>query len=1143
MKTLTRAFVSAFKIFFLFPLIGLTSVQSQTVFNWVKRLGGGYNFDRYESVVDNQGNIYSVGSFRFTADFDPGPGTFNLTSAGGEDAFVTKLDSNGNFIWAKRIGGSNISYSEGAFSVALDQDYNLYLTGQFGGTTDFDPSPAVFSVTSLAYVDCYILKLDSAGNFKWVKIIGSSDNELAKKILVDSNYDLYITGEFRFPTDFNPGPAVYTMNGNGQMDIFLLKLDSAGNFIWVKKFGGTDWDLARSIELDSYSNVFITGQFVGPADLDPGPTVFLVNSVAGSGDIFLVKLNPAGIFQWGKTIGGKLTDVGYSIAAENITGNIYLAGEFVDTADFDPGVGMVNMYSQGGGDIFVLKLDSSGNYLWAKTTGGLWADRAYSIDLDGLGRVYVSGIFSVATDLNPAPETYPLSSVGYYDGFILELDSSGNLDWVKHFGSIAFEYPYSILLGPNGNVYCTGIFQNTVDFDPGVGVHNLFTGTQEYVFVLKLIPCVPPVQPAPIIGSDTVCPGVPMVFSTQSNSDGNSYCWVLPPGWTGTSSDTSILVTPGSVSGIIEVRALSDCDSSIAQSIYVTVLPIPEMPDSISGDTMVCAGTIEIYAVPPASGAISYTWTFPSGWSGLSSDTIITLSAGTTSGNITVRSENGGCNSASRFLAVQIDSLPVLSEGILGPDTICLGLMEYFSIPPGSANYDYTWILPTGWSGASTTDSILISPGSLPDTLFVQGNNFCGTSSTQFLWISVDSVPDNPFSIIGDTQVCFGVTYTFGVPPVSGAISYLWSLPNGWTGSSTVDSIQTTVGDSSGNISVSSVNACGTSLPLLTALSVDSIPDSVIQVNGNSQVCLGEINTYFAQPVSGATLYLWNLPSGWSGSSMIDSIVSFVGPSSGNILATAGNFCGNASPYSFPVIVDSIPDLPGFILGDTSICPWSSNMYSIPLISNATFYNWTLPTGWAGSSGINTLNTTANTSGGLISVSAENYCGVSPVQSVSVTVPNLNAMVGGSAPVLTAIPAGSAYQWLNCPGMAIIPGEISQQFTPLVNGMYAVIIEDNSCTDTSDCMSVAWVGLANFSVQNNLLIYPNPSKGTLFFDNSKGDITRIEIWSTLGQMMAGFDASEFQNSDFDLSDWPSGFYFISFYTSSSIYTVSWVKQN
>src|SRR5207245_7660598 len=122
-------------------------------------------------AADSAGNVYTTGFFSGTADFDPGPGTFNVISAGGQDIFVSKLDTDGNFIWAKALGGNA---QDIGFGIAVDGVGNVMTTGFFFGTADFDPGPGTFNLTSSGLFDTFVSKLYSSGNFVWPSDLGGT---------------------------------------------------------------------------------------------------------------------------------------------------------------------------------------------------------------------------------------------------------------------------------------------------------------------------------------------------------------------------------------------------------------------------------------------------------------------------------------------------------------------------------------------------------------------------------------------------------------------------------------------------------------------------------------------------------------------------------------------------------------------------------------------------------------------------------------------------------------------------------------------------------------------------------------------------------------------------------------------------------
>ena len=224
---------------FIFLFVGVLPVQAETPsspmyasgdFLWAKKVdGANYNGLAYKIVVDSSGNIYTVGLFAGTADFDPGVGTFNMTSVGQEDIFISKLDSNANFVWAKSIGGTSSDYGT---DIAIDSSGNVYTTGSFDGTADFNPDAGTYNLTSAGGAsDIFISKLNSGGGFVWAKSMGGTHEDVGIGITLDSSGNLYTTGFFFGTVDFDPGPGIYNLtsessSSGGFGTIFISKLEN-----------------------------------------------------------------------------------------------------------------------------------------------------------------------------------------------------------------------------------------------------------------------------------------------------------------------------------------------------------------------------------------------------------------------------------------------------------------------------------------------------------------------------------------------------------------------------------------------------------------------------------------------------------------------------------------------------------------------------------------------------------------------------------------------------------------------------------------------------------------------------------------------------------------------------------------------------
>ncbi|MDB4090930.1 SBBP repeat-containing protein [Crocinitomicaceae bacterium] len=511
MKTLLLLFTLSFT---------WTSFSQIPTLDWAIGLGSTDASTGNDITVDNSGNVYTAGGFSGSVDFDPGPGvlTLNATST---DIFISKHDNLGNLIWAKQFGGSD---SEGANKIAVDDIGNVYITGYFNATCDFDPGPGIYNLISSGGWDAFICKLDSNGNLIWAKSVGSTGYELGFGIDVDDMGSVYYGGMFNTGTvDFDPNAGVFnlTYTGSSGYDIFVSKLTSSGNLVWAKKIGGFGSDQLRSLTLDSNGNVLFTGTFEGGnVDFDPNAGVFNLSSLGGT-DIFVSKLDDGGNFIWAKQFGGTLNnDWGYSIKTD-LNNDVYTTGQFWGTADFDPGPGTVNLNSPGNAGMFVSKLSSTGNYIWAKKIDGLGLEAAVgrSIAIDSDNNVYTTGSFSGGlVDFNPGPSVNNLNATGgSYDIFVSKLDGSGNYLWAVQVVGDQQDNGQALCVDNNFEVYITGDHRGTDDFDPSASIYNVVpNGLYPDCFIFNLSQC----QPLSGIDIQTACDSYiwPLNSTTYTNS-------------------------------------------------------------------------------------------------------------------------------------------------------------------------------------------------------------------------------------------------------------------------------------------------------------------------------------------------------------------------------------------------------------------------------------------------------------------------------------------------------------------------------------------------------------------------------------------------------------------------------------------------
>ncbi|HEX6849470.1 MAG TPA: T9SS type A sorting domain-containing protein [Chitinophagaceae bacterium] len=405
-------------------------------------------------------------------------------------------------------------------------------------------------------------------------------------------------------------------------------------------------------------------------------------------------------------------------------------------------------------------------------------------------------------------------------------------------------------------------------------------------------------SPDNIYGNISPCPGSTQTYYVNPVQGATSYSWNLPAGWSGNSTTDSITVTVGSDPGIISVTANGSCGSSYAQTLDISINSTPSQPGLIIGSDSVCQSTSQLYSVNPVNGATSYTWSLPTGWSGLSNSNSITVQTGSNIGSISVVANNDCGVSIPQALIVTTKSVPAIPGLINGNDTVCEGSSQTYFIDsvPGAAGY--TWDLTFGTAFGFDSTSITITPqysGYPQDFITVAAYNNCGSSDMFTMPVKVNLLPQQPYSIIGKTGICQGSTHVYSISPVSGATSYTWTLPTGWTGQSIDVSIGVTSGNTTGLISVNANNGCGsgpaTSLPV-QFVTILSKPGDII---GNTYVTVGELNLYAVKPMSGASGYNWSLSGGGtinSGQNPYELYINWETPGTYDLSVSAVNDCG-----------------------------------------------------------------------------------------------------------------------------------------------------------------------------------------------------------------------------------------------------------
>jgi hypothetical protein len=450
---------------------------------WARTWGGAGSDIAGNIAFDHFGNLYVAGGFYEAVDIDPGTGEdWHYAENCGD--YISKFNANGDFIWARSWETNN--NFQPLTDLSIDSSGNIFITGGFDETVDFDPGSGTDWHTAAGIShdpDIYICKYDINGNYLGVITLGGESQDYGSAISVSDSGIIYITGLIHGPVDFDPGPGVAIHDGS----TYLCSYDSNLNLRWAWAFGnGIYLDaIGDEVQADDSGYVYWVGDFDDEIDFDPGSGEDIHTSHGSAfHDAFLGKFDSDGNYQWTKSWG----PAGNSSVTINEAGNIFCAGSFSETVDFDPGSGAYVITANGYNDAFLSSFDNNGNFIWAQTWGG--DDTEFTDDLyaDSSGNIYLTGSFHGLADFDPGAGVDAVQSKGNHDSYLVRFDQSGNYYWVRTWGSEYYENGTGVISDDLGIVYATGNFSNTIDFDPGANeeIHSSLGGFDAYM--VKILP-------------------------------------------------------------------------------------------------------------------------------------------------------------------------------------------------------------------------------------------------------------------------------------------------------------------------------------------------------------------------------------------------------------------------------------------------------------------------------------------------------------------------------------------------------------------------------------------------------------------------------------------------------------------------------
>lgn len=402
---------------------------------WVKSFGGALDDVAVNVTIDTNDNIYLTGYFQGAGvnafDADPGPDIYALEQQAffvSRDCFIIKLDSNGNFIWAKQISNpSGGAANEDATSIELDSSGNVYIAGSFL-YADFDPDPVTTHIlpASPQFNHGFLLKLNNNGEFVWVKTFDSNAFANNLDIELDNSNNIYVTGQFQGSIDLDPSASEDNYTSIGGFDVFMAKLDNNGNYIYGKTFGSVNNDYTNVISVLP-SGIYLGGSFSGTVDFDPGIGTTIISPINET-DGFISKFDTSGNFQYVYPIGGDAIGIEEVYNIQEVNENLMISGNFVGVTDFDYSSATENSDSSGGLDAYFLELTTSGNYKDHLTLGGVQDEGFTNFELNTNNEVLLFGSFkSSPIDLNPYAGIDNHNNIAQYDNYISRFITSALL--------------------------------------------------------------------------------------------------------------------------------------------------------------------------------------------------------------------------------------------------------------------------------------------------------------------------------------------------------------------------------------------------------------------------------------------------------------------------------------------------------------------------------------------------------------------------------------------------------------------------------------------------------------------------------------------------------------------------------------------
>ncbi|MFM2386959.1 MAG: hypothetical protein RL660_1716 [Bacteroidota bacterium] len=1137
----------------------LITKQKDTIL-WHHIIGGTDDETGNDIATDLQGNLYCVGTYKGSVDFDPSSNVSVLTATGGTDIFILKLDTLGNFIWAKTIGGIG---DDVANKIRVNNNGEIIIAGSFENTADFDPGAGVINKATNGAKDLFILSISNSGTYNWLNVIGGSGNDEAQALFLKNNA-IYCGGYYEQTVDFDYGPGLIGGNAVGGADAFVVKLDSTGDFISHFTIEGTNNENVSGITIDSLNNTIVVGTFEGTIDVDPSLLTTTNLTSNGNKDAFVAKYASTGTLTFGFRIGNTLNTEAKDVIT--MPGNkIVVGGHYELGTDFNPGSAN-NVLTYSGG--FVAYYSASGTYDWAgrltpflsdgnavydgsinalcrsganayaagaaaadRTNGSFLGYRTGKVNYlgnnlpvngfvaaevapienvkfmgtDSLGNAYSSGTFSYSTDLDPSANVDVKGDAATANSFIQKLDANGNYVYSLHFEHLKID---DMHVDASGNQFIVGRYTGTVDVDPSTNLSTL-----------------------------TALPGRTNGFLAKYNNAGNlvfvknfeNYAVGIFQFYKITSDYSGNIFTCGSYAKLDFDPAAAVDTSLSAVSNYGFVAKY----DALGNLIWVKASGGSPYVLEiDYNNDLVYSGTIPSGSTGIDFD------AGTGVFNLATQSgfatsylckwtNNGqfvfanGWNS-NLFITNHFNVISHVAFDSSNNIFMLSGSSNLQDIDPGTNT-----IVPTLGSQfvikMNGSGSYVWHKEFPPDEINIQDYNrriavdknrniiFTRTFFSQY---DCDPSTTNAFYVNGISSYGFVMLDSLGNFVVAKEIdSSTANMPiNDMVLTRNNDLYACGIFSKNVDFSLNQGSAWQNAGPSYDCfvLKLNPCNNAVNSILPTSLCGAGSIN---GTNISQNGNYSFTYPSSSNCDSNVTYQVTIIStPPSTMSVVNCGPYTFNGNTYANSgTFVDTLSSSQGcdsVVTLSLTVKPTSSNTLALSNCDAVVYNQQTF------------------TSTGTYYDTLVNGVGCDSILQLNITVnstPSAGYTINGNT--LVANSASSIYQWIQCNPLTIIHTAISSAYSPTTAGEYAIIQGNGDCRDTSACSLFIPLGLANNGAAEGISILPNPSSNQVSIKSTDA-IAVFGIYTSIGtRAKANIKSQSQREVVLDVSALANGIYF------------------